>query len=94
MTDVDVKELARELAARIAVDALLDALDIAALLKCSSRYVTEGYALTPGFPKPIRLVGPGGRRSHPRWRRSDVIDWINSHDLSQRPRVGRPRKRP
>ena len=59
MTEViDLRALARELAARMADDSLLDSDDVAALLKCSPRQVLERYALTPGFPPAIRLRGP------------------------------------
>lgn len=93
LTD-DVQELARHIAARMAPDALLDAEDVAALLKCSARYVKGQYAISPGFPKALRLTGPDGRRSNPRWRRSDIIDWINSHTGGRSKLGGRPRKTP
>lgn len=82
---MNVAELARELAARIAPDALLDAADTAALLKCSERYFKDFYATEPSFPKALRLKTSTGR-SHPRWQRADVIRWIASHN------TGRPRK--
>src|SRR3546814_10768058 len=65
-----VEELARQIAARMAPDALLDAEDVAALLKCTSRYVTESYSIAKGFPKALRLTGPGERRSKPRWKQN------------------------
>lgn len=87
-----VQDLAREIAARMAPDALLDAEDVAAILKCSARYVTEQYTLSPGFPKPLRLTGPDGRRSKPRWKRSEVMAWVDSHANGAVKRGGRPRK--
>lgn len=78
-------ELAREIAARVAPDALLDAADTAALLKCSERYFKDNYATEPSFPKALRLKTSTGR-SHPRWLRADIMQWVASH------RTGRPRK--
>lgn len=87
--NIDVQELAREIAARLSPDALLDSDDVGALLKCSARYVTEQLVMAPGFPKAIRLKGPSGRRGQPRWKRSAITDWVASHDII----VGRPRER-
>ena len=91
---VDLEELARQIAARLAPDALLEARDVGALLKCTPEYVTEDYARAPGFPKAIRLTGPGGRRSKPRWRRRDITDWIDSHVGGKSKLGGRPRLNP
>ena len=66
---VDVEALAREISSQLAPDGLLDAADIASVLRCSPRYVSEEVARSPGFPKAIRLAGPDGRRSHARWQR-------------------------
>src|SRR5699024_7628103 len=86
------QELARELAARMAPDALLDAADVGALLGCSPRYVTEQYVLAPGFPTAIRLTGAGGRRGKPRWKRSDIMAWIDRDPGARTKLGGRPRK--
>lgn len=91
MTTIDVQTLAREIAARMSPDALLDAEDVGALLKVSARYVTEEYVPAPGFPKPIRLTGPDGRRGKPRWQRRDIVAWIESHKDGRSKRGGRPR---
>jgi hypothetical protein len=88
----DVENLARQIAARMAPDALLDSEDVGAILKCSPRYVREQFAIAPGFPKAIRLTGPEHRRGSPRWRRSDIMDWVNSHVNGATKRGGRPRK--
>lgn len=88
----EVQDLAREIAARMAPDALLDAEDVAAILKCSARYITEQYVLSPGFPQALRLTGPDGRRSKPRWKRSDIMEWIDAHRDGRSKRGGRPRK--
>ncbi len=88
---IDVQELAREIAMRMAPDALLDAADVGAMLKCSAQYVTEEFAHAPGFPKTIRLTRPEGRRGKPRWLRSDVVAWIEAHRGGRSTRGGRPR---
>lgn len=90
---VDVTDLAREIAVRMAPDALLDSEDVAALLRCTARYVTEQYVLVPGFPKAIRLTGPEGRRSKPRWQRSAIMEWVEAHKDGQSMRGGRPRNK-
>lgn len=88
---MDVQELAREIACRMAPDALLNSEDVGALLGCSGRYVSEHYVVTPGFPKAIRLQGPAGRRGQPRWQRSAIMEWVSSHlDGANRP--GQQRK--
>lgn len=87
---LDIAELARQIAARLAPDTLLDARDVAAMLKCQPRYVTEQMSRAPGFPRAIRIAGPNGRRSNPRWQRSDIMEWIESQKTPPR-RVGRPR---
>lgn len=87
---VDVAELAREIAMRMAPDALLDSEDVAAMLKCEPRYVTEEFAKAPGFPKAIRLTKRTGR-GQPRWRRSEVQSWIDSHSNGASKRGGRSR---
>lgn len=88
--EIDYARLARELAARVTPDALLDADDVGALLKCEPRTVREHYARAPGFPKALRLSGPGGSLGHPRWRRQDVVAWVDAH--GDKPRSGRQRK--
>jgi predicted DNA-binding transcriptional regulator AlpA len=91
---IDVQELAREIAARMAPDSLLDASDVAALLKVSPRYVIEQFALSPGFPKAVRLTGPDGRKGQPRWKRIEIMRWVESHKDGATKRGGRPRKEP
>jgi predicted DNA-binding transcriptional regulator AlpA len=72
-------------------DALMTVSQVALLLGYDDRYVMEQFAPTPGFPKALRLTGPGGRRGHPRWKRGDIIDWIDSHVGGKSKRGGRPR---
>ena len=89
---LDIQTLAREIVMRLDPQALMDAEDVGAYLKCSARYVQEEYALAPGFPKAIRLTGPAGRRGNARWRRQDIVAWVDSHSNGQSKRGGRPRK--
>ena len=91
-TEIDHALLAREIAMRMAPDSLLDSEDVGAMLKCDARYVRETYIKAPGFPKPVRLTGPNGQRSQPRWKRQDMVDWINSHTEGRSKLGGRPRK--
>jgi predicted DNA-binding transcriptional regulator AlpA len=90
----ELDALARAIAARLAPQALMDAADVAAMIACDARYVTEQYAKAAGFPKAIRLRGPGDRRSQPRWSREDIVAWIQSHKESRNPVGGRPRRKP
>ncbi len=92
MPDIDIEALARQIAVRMDPQALMDAEDVGAYLKCSARYVQEEYVKAPGFPKAIRLTGPDSRRGNARWRRQDISDWVNSHINGQSKRGGRPRK--
>lgn len=87
---VDIEALARHIAMRMDPDALMDAEDIGAYLKCTGRYVLERFSLAPGFPKAIRLSGPEGSRGNPRWRRQDITAWVASHVEGKHKR-GRPR---
>jgi len=50
----------------------IDAAGIAAMLGFSPRQVAERIVCKPDFPKPFRLGGHG----HPRWRMSEVEEWI------------------
>lgn len=87
---LDLHDLAREIAMRMDPDALLDSDDVGAMLKCPARAVTEDYARAPGFPKAYRLTKRTGR-SQPRWKRSEVQSWIDSHKNGATRRGGRPR---
>jgi predicted DNA-binding transcriptional regulator AlpA len=92
MDQSEIAHLARELAARIAPDSLLDADDVAALLKVSARQVLTRYVGSPGFPRSIRLQSAEGHRGHPKWLRADVTAWIESQRSERPPRTGRPRR--
>lgn len=87
---IDVEALVREISNQLAPDRLLDAADVAFILKCSPRYLAEEVSRSPGFPKAIRFAGPDGRRSNARWQRCDIVEWIESQK-TQQSRVGRPR---
>ena len=89
---LDLAALASEIAVRKDPESLMDAEDVGAYLKCSARYVLEDYSLAPGFPKAIRLTGPDGRRSNPRWRRQDIRNWVDSHTNGRSKLGGCPRK--
>lgn len=90
---IDISALAREIAARMAPDALLDSEDVGALLKCSARNVMARYVPAPGFPKAIRLTTTEGK-SQPRWVRSDIVAWVEKHRKGVTGRGGRPRANP
>ena len=89
---IDVEALARAIAGRMAPDALLDADDVGAVLKCSARYVRESLNGTPGFPRAIRLPTNDGSRSHPRWVRADIIEWVERHRAGRTPGRGGARR--
>lgn len=91
---IDIEALAREIAFRMDPNALMDAEDVGAFIKFKARYVRKDFALAPGFPKAIRLTGPDGRLSHPRWRRQDITQWVDSHQDGKTKRGGRPRNEP
>lgn len=82
--DIDLVALAREIALRMDPDALLDSKDVAAMLKCSPRYVVDHYMGSRGFPKAVRLPAPKGGKGHPRWLRSDLTSYIDA--LAHQPR--------
>lgn len=93
MDGLDLQALAREIAARMDPLALLDADDVGALLKCCPRQVTERYAKTAGFPKPVPLAVEAGKRARPRWQRRDIAEWIESRKAREK-KPGRPRRTP
>jgi hypothetical protein len=89
---IDVQELAREIASRMAPDALLDTGDVGALLCCTGRYFLDNYALAPGFPACVRLTKQDGKPGKPKWRRSEVLDWVQKHFDRNPPTGGARRK--
>lgn len=90
--DIDIETLARKIAMFLDPEALWDAEDVGAYMKCSARYVQEAWSIAPGFPKAIRLAGPDGRRGNARWLREDITGYVKSHIHGQSKRGGRPRK--
>lgn len=92
MTDAEILALAREIAFRMAPDALLDAEDVGAMSKVSAGYVRKSLAAAPGFPKAIQITLADGRQGQPRWLRSDIARYIASHRDGVTKRAGRPRK--
>ena len=89
---LDIAALAREIAMRLDPEGLMDSEEVGAYLKCSARYLLEEYVKATGFPRAIRLTGPDGRRSNPRWRRQDIRSWVDAHTDGRSKRGGRPRK--
>jgi predicted DNA-binding transcriptional regulator AlpA len=59
------------------MNALLNATDIADILRVAPRVVAEKYAMQPDFPKPIRLPSLKGK-GHLRWRAEEINEWIES----------------
>jgi len=93
--DFNYSELARQIAARISPEALLSAEDVGAMLGYPARYIRETIALAPGFPVAVRLrLDADGKRSNPRWRRTDIEEWVAAHLAQRRTRSGRPRQLP
>ena len=93
MTEIDHQALAREIAMRMAPDALLDAEDVAAWFKVAPRYVTEELAKVPGFQKAVRVPRPGGGKGHPRWPRAQIAAYIDTlTGTKPSPAGGRPRR--
>ena len=88
---VDYSALAAELAPYLAEESLLSAQQVGALTGHSARAIQEVYAGSPGFPRPVTLTGREGRKSHPKWKKSEILDWISS--INKGPaKAGRPRK--
>lgn len=89
---INIDDLARKIASHLRGDDLWSYSDVAAYLKVKPRTVSEHYALTPGFPKAIRLPNAeGARTGDPRFIAAEVKKWATSHQGGQR--TGRPRGR-
>jgi predicted DNA-binding transcriptional regulator AlpA len=89
------KVIAKELRRAEIEDPLLNTDDVAALINCEPRSVTEHFAHSPTFPKAIHLdTGTGKGKSRPRWRRSAILTWISAHEYeSPKAKIGRPRNK-
>jgi predicted DNA-binding transcriptional regulator AlpA len=85
ISQLDMEALARRVIALTDPDALLDACDVGAWLGCSAKYINTHYLKSPGFPRPMRLPVVNERRSHPRWRRRDITEWLDRHSAGQVP---------
>lgn len=57
-------------------DALLLPSEVADYLRVTVRQVTERYAMRPDFPKPVLLPSPTGAAPRKRWRKSEVLQWL------------------
>lgn len=94
--NIDVEELARHIAARMAPDALLTAEDVGAILNCSARYVREKFADIPDFPRAVRFKLTDSSLSQPRWKRHEIEKYISDCAMTDEqlrgPRRGKPRK--
>lgn len=55
---------------------LMDPPAIAALLCVKPRTVRDKYAKMDGFPDPIYLPAGEGGCSRKRWKKTDIMDWI------------------
>lgn len=53
--------------------------EIAAYAKAQKNYIANVVTLQPDFPKPIRPMGP---KSHPRWIKSQVMEWYEARQES------------
>lgn len=73
MSEEEIAQLARAIAARMDPAALLEPADVAAMLEVCKRQVTDRYAKSPGFPAPVLLPTASGGRSQPRWQRADIV---------------------
>lgn len=92
LPQIDVVELARQIAMRMDPEALLDRADVGAMLKCQPRYVGEVYAKVEGFPKPYILTTVHGK-SHPLYKRKDIQAFIDQHRPAPTKKGGgRPRR--
>jgi len=58
---------------------LWDADIIAEMIGQSPRYFKEYIVPAVGFPPAIRFPNTKGGRTTPRWKASDVVQWINKH---------------
>ena len=64
---------------------------IAKYLDMEKRQVRDRIAKSTGFPKPSTLKF-AGRTSRPRWKASAIIEWADTHFITEKDVGGRPRK--
>jgi cytochrome P450 len=89
---IDLQALAREIAMRMAPDALLDFDDIGAWLKLKPRYVSEELSKHPDFPRAVQFDTTRGRKTHARYLRADIAAFIERRRAGKNPAGGRPRR--
>ena len=53
--------------------------EIAAYLKQNVRNVCDRVVTLPGFPQAIRIPTQRGTKGFPRWKASEVIEWVEKH---------------
>lgn len=58
---------------------LWDVRECAEYLRMSEKHFIDRVSKTMKFPSPIKLPSETGRRAHPRWYASEIMDWVRSH---------------
>lgn len=61
--------------------AVWDAQTTSSYLGVSKSSFLRRIAYLPNFPKAIRLPSGSGR-THPRWKASEVVNWVNENRLN------------
>lgn len=90
MSSIDLTQQASKV---IPLDiALWSTKEIGEYLQRPAQSVRERIVVLPGFPAPIRLPSGESGRSFPRWKATEVIAWVESHQNGRGARGGRPRK--
>ena len=56
--------------------------DVAEYLKVSYRYASEYVVTHHTFPNALRLPNKNGRKGHPRWYASEVVEWAARYQES------------
>lgn len=80
LESIDIQALAREIAAQLDPNALMNGDDLAAYFRCCRRQAVERIAKRKGFPTPVQRG---------LWRRREVIEFANT-PAKRGP--GRPRR--
>lgn len=52
--------------------------EIAAYSKYERNYVVNTIVCLPGFPRPVNVLHDAGRKAHPRYVASEVMDWFEA----------------
>jgi predicted DNA-binding transcriptional regulator AlpA len=82
--DINVDLLADAIAKKLRLlppkdKVLWDAKECAEYLRFSQKHFVDHISKTLKFPRPIKLPSEAGRRAHPRWYASEVMDWAKSY---------------